>query len=330
MKTVLVGIDVASKTLAVALEHPGRTSKTFEVPNTPGGHRRLVRRLTARKLLARVCMEATGVYGFELAWTLHHSPGIEVEVINPRAVRDFARAWLQRSKTDAIDAQVLLEFARRMPFESWRPPSLRILEIRTIARRLEALLRTRTREKNRLHMAERCPEITALVRQDILEHLKHLNRSIRNLQQLAISLVRKDPNLAKRFQVLLTVRGIAETSALHILAELATLPEDMSPRQWVAHAGLDPRQHESGSSISKPARISRVGNSHLRRALFFPAMVSARSEPRVRAYYEHLLERGKKPMQANVAVMRKLLHAIHGMFTTQSSFRGEKFYAIST
>jgi transposase len=330
MKTILVGIDVASKTLAVALERPGRCSKVFEVPNTPAGHRRLVRRLMAQKLPARICMEATGVYGFELAWTLHRSAGIEVQVANPRAVRDFARAWLQRSKTDSIDAQVLLEFARRMPFESWHPPSLSVQEIRAITRRIEALLRTRTREKNRLHMADRYPEISEIVRQDILQHLEQLNRSLRRLQQVAISLIRKDRTLARRFEVLLSVRGIAETSALHILAELATLPADMSPRQWVAHAGLDPRRYESGSSVSKPARISRVGNSHLRRALFFPAMVSARTEPHVRAYYEHLIARGKKPLQANVAVMRKLLHAIHGMFSSQSNFRGEKFYALST
>lgn len=329
MKTVLAGIDVASQTLAVALEQPGRTAKVFEVPNTRAGHRRLIRRLTARKIPARVCMEATGVYGFELAWTLHRSPGIAVQVANPRAVRDFARAWLQRSKTDAIDAQVLLEFARRMPFKPWRPPSLHILEIRAITRRIEAVLRTRTREKNRLHMVDRCPEISTVVRQDILHHLEQLNQSLRRLQQAAISLIREDRNLARRFEILVSVRGIAQASALHILAELATLPEDMSPRQWVAHAGLNPRQYESGSSVFKPARISRVGNPHLRRALFFPAMVSARSEPHVRAYYQHLIARGKKPLQANVAVMRKLLHAIHGMFSSQSTFRGEKFYAIS-
>ena len=328
MKTVLVGIDVASRTLAVALERPGRPQKQFELPNTPTGHRRLVRRLAAGKLPARVCMEATGVYGFELAWTLHRSTGIEVQVTNPRAVRDFARAWLHRSKTDAIDAQVLLEFARRMPFEPWRPPALRILKIRAIARRIEALLRTRTREKNRLHMADRCPELGDLVRQDILQHIKQLNRSLRSLQQAALSLIREDRLLAHRFESLQSVRGIAEASALHLLAELATLPADMSPRQWVAHAGLDPRRFESGSSVSKPARISHVGNAHLRRALFFPAMVSARSEPHVRAYYQHLIARGKKPIQANVAVMRKLLHAIHGMFSTRSSFKGEKFYAM--
>ena len=101
----------------------------------------------------------------------------------------------------------------------------------------------------------------------------------------------------------------------------------MSPRQWVAHAGLDPRHYESGSSVRAATRISKVGNRHLRAALFMPAMVAARYEPRVKAYYEKLIARGKKPIQAVVAVMRKLLHAIHGMFHNDAVFEGTKFYA---
>ena len=117
-------------------------------------------------------------------------------------------------------------------------------------------------------------------------------------------------------------------SALRLLAELCVLPADMTPRQWVAHAGLDPRHFESGSSVRAPTRISKVGNRHLRAALFMPAMVAARYEPRVRAYYEKLIERGKKPLQAIVAVMRKLLHAIHGMLEHDQDFNGEKFFAM--
>src|SRR5262245_66427833 len=101
-KPVLVGIDVASRSLAVAIERPGTPIVVREFPNTPAGHRRLVRTLTARRSHARVCMEATGIYGFDLAMTLHASRSIEVMVANPRAVRDFAKALFERSKTDAI------------------------------------------------------------------------------------------------------------------------------------------------------------------------------------------------------------------------------------
>ncbi len=112
------------------------------------------------------------------------------------------------------------------------------------------------------------------------------------------------------------------------MAELSTLPGDMDVRQWVAHAGIDPMQFQSGTSVDKPSRISRRGNAHLRRALFLPALVAVQHEPNVNAFYEKLLGRGKSKMQANVAVMRKLLHAIYGMLKHDRDFDGEKFYVL--
>jgi transposase len=114
---------------------------------------------------------------------------------------------------------------------------------------------------------------------------------------------------------------------VQLLPELLVLPADMTVRQWVAHAGLDPRACQSGSSVDKPARISKVGNAHIRRALFMPALVAVQHEPHVKAFFDRLVARGKKPIQAYVAVMRKLLHAIYGMFTTKTTFVGEKFRA---
>jgi transposase len=103
----------------------------------------------------------------------------------------------------------------------------------------------------------------------------------------------------------------------------------MTARQWVAHAGLDPRHHQSGTSIHKPARISLAGNRYLRAALFMPALVATQHDPHIPAFYQKLVDRGKtNKMQAIVAVMRKLLHALHGMLRTDSDFVGEKFYVI--
>ena len=109
--------------------------------------------------------------------------------------------------------------------------------------------------------------------------------------------------------------------------ELSLLPADMDVRQWVAYAGLDPREYSSGTSVQKKVRISKAGNKHLRRALYMPALVAVRHQPQVRAYYEHLQARGKTKMQALVATMRKLLHAIYGMFKHDQLFDGHKVYA---
>jgi transposase len=103
----------------------------------------------------------------------------------------------------------------------------------------------------------------------------------------------------------------------------------MTVRQWVAHAGLDPRHVQSGSSIHKPARISKAGNKYLRAALYMPALVAIQHEPNVAAFYDKLVARAKTKMQANIAVMRKLLHAIFGMLKNGANFDGEKFYAIN-
>ena len=125
------------------------------------------------------------------------------------------------------------------------------------------------------------------------------------------------------------MRGIATHSAVQLLPELLVLPDDMSVRQWVAHAGLDPRPYQSGSSVHKPPRLSKVGNAHIRRALFMPALVAVQHDAHVKAFFDKLIARGKKPLQAYVAVMRKLLHAIYGMLRTETDFVSEKFHAIA-
>ena len=116
---------------------------------------------------------------------------------------------------------------------------------------------------------------------------------------------------------------------MRLLGELLVLPDDLTAPQWVAHAGLDPRPYESGTSIHRPRRISKVGNRHLRAALYMPALVAIQHEPNVKAFYSKLVSAGKKPMQAVVAVMRKLLHAIWGMLKHDQNFDGNKFFKLA-
>jgi len=326
-KFLLCGIDVGSKELVVAID-PGR-GKVWEgvFPNTAAGHGTLVRRLTRTRNLARVRVEATGIYLLDLALALERADGIAVMVANPRATRDFARAQLRRSKTDRTDAASLLAFVRRMDFAAWTPPRSAILALRALSRRIQALLVTRAQEKNRLHADPVTEATPAAIRESIERHVEAIDTEIDTLTAAALEHVRRDALLRTRFDHLLSIKGIAEANAVTIVAELSVLPADMSARQWVAHAGIDPRHHESGTSAQAPGRVSKVGNRRLRAASFLPAMVAAQYELRIRAYYQQLLARGKKPMQALVAVMRKLLHAIYGMFLHEADLDGSKFSA---
>jgi len=320
-----VGIDVSAKELVVTSDR----SRDARFDNDPAGHKKLVRFLTKGGRSAQVVIEATGVYSLDLALALHRAPRIEVMVANPRAVANFAKAYLQRSKTDPLDAEVLLEFARRMPFSAWVPPESEHLDLRGISRRIAALVKTLQQEKNRLHAASQSTELTSLVRRDVEVNIRHLERRIEHLRGQALALIGQHEALLQAFELLVSIKGIAEASAISILGELVVLPADMTVRQWVAHAGLDPRHVQSGSSIHKPARISKAGNKYLRAALYMPALVAIQHEPNVAAFYDKLVESGKTKMQANIAVMRKLLHAIFGMLKHKANFDGEKFYAIN-
>ena len=246
-------------------------------------------------------------------------------VANPRAVKDFAGAMMSRSKTDAVDAVVLAEHAARMPFVPYVPCSMAALKLRSISRRIAALGKLMTAEKNRLHadMATQTGETAG----DIKLHIRFLEKRIELLRQRAVKLIHEDAGLGQKYNFLVSVTGIARISAIQILGELSVLPDGMDKRQWTAHAGLDPRHFDSGTSVHKRVRISKAGNGHLRKALYMPAIVAIRREAHVGAYYDHLLDADKKPLQAIVAVMRKLLCAIWGMFNSQQVFDGSRFFA---
>lgn len=327
-KSVCVGVDVSAKTLSVVLEQAKERSPLLEFTNDRAGHKKLVSLITKRGRHARVVLEATGNYSLDLALALHRAKRVEVMVANPRALSQFAGAFLRRSKTDALDAEVILEFAERMPFHAWSPPDPECMDLRAISRRMEALTKNATQEKNRLHAADAFDEISAVVRNDIEVNIRHLGKRIARLRGQALGLIESHPELARHFRHITSIKGVADAAGIQILAEISILPKDMSVREWVAHAGLDPRLFQSGTSVNKPARISRRGNRHIRRGLFMPAIVAAQYEPHVKAFYEKLLARGKTKMQANVAVMRKLLHAIYGMIKHDRDFEGEKFYVI--
>lgn len=324
------GIEVSAQRLLVGLQADPSADGVArrEFANTPEGHQALVRWLVAPGRRVRVVMEATGLYGLDLALRLEREPSLQLRVANPRAVRHFAHALMKRSKNDPIDVQVLVEFAQRMPFQRWQRPSPAALHLHALARRLEALTDMHAAEKNRLHAAQLSEAWPEDVRCDLKRSLRALERALNRLTRRAVEVIGQDPELKLRYQLLLSACGIGPTSAVQILAQLAVLSPDLDARQWVAQAGLDPRQHTSGSSVHQKTRISKAGNRHLRRALYMPALVAIVREPHLRAFYLHLLERGKTKMQALVAVMRKLLRAIFGMFKHQQPFDGAKLYPL--
>lgn len=324
-----IGIDVGCKELVVVVIVNGKARKAKSFKNTPSGHQSIVHHLTKLKGETKVCIEATGVYHFDLAVALSRADGIKVMVINPKAAHNFAKALMVRSKTDAIDAENLAIYAERMPFEAWERPSDECISLRAIARRIAALNKQKTQTKNQLHALKSTVETPILVIEQTEELIDILEAQIKVLRDSALKLIRQHEALEQAYALITGIKGIAQASAIQILSELLILPKDMTARQWVAHAGLDPRIFDSGSSVSKKPRISKVGNKYIRQALYMPALVASRFEPNIKGYYHHLIDdNGLKKVQAVCAVMRKLLHAIHGMLRTNKEFDGSRFYAL--
>ncbi len=322
------GLEVSAKVLVVALQTDGQL-RSSEFPNTAAGHKQLVRYLRHYSRRLRICLESTGLYGLDVALALQGQEGLEVMVANPRSVRHFAQAMMKRSKTDPLDAELLAEYSQRMPFQAWQPPSVPGRRLCAVARAIHQLTEMSTMQKNRLHAAGSTQTTPKIVVTELRRNLAHQQRSIKRLVREAVRLVQSDPLLQKRFQLLLGIGGIAELSAVQLLGELVLVPPDCDVRQWVAYAGLDPRQYKSGESVQKKVRISKAGNKHLRRALYMPALVAVRHQPYFRAFYQHLRAKGKLKKVALVAVMRKLLHGIFGVFKSLQPFDAAKLFSSS-
>jgi len=322
---VFCGIDVSAATLAVAVQQEDQRFEERVFDNTAGGHKALIAWLQKRKGRARVSLEATGIYSLDLALALDGAEGIEVAVLNPKVMHRFAQT-LRRSKTDSADAQALAEYSRRMPFVPWSAPGLSGLQLRTLSRHIQGLVVEHTRQTNRLHGAEKSASTPRCVVNDLKRSMASLKLRIVRLRGEALELVGSDEAMQKRFKLLICIPGIAATSALQLLGELAPLSPEMSVRQWVAHSGLDPAHQVSGTSVHKRSRISRAGNRHLRHALYMPALVAVRRDPHLKAFYESLLGRHKAKLQALIAVARKLLHAIYGILRTETAYDGSKLF----
>ncbi len=319
------GIDVAVNELVLACcDAQEQFLPEQRFPNTKAGITRLKRWLLKLGQV-RLCLEPTSRYHLAALNALCAEASLHVSVVNPYAARSFARATLVRGKTDHVDAQVLARYVLHCAPPQYVPPAPAALELRAITRRVAALVKERTALKNSLHAAltggdPRC------VLNSFKTQLKQLEHHIVELEAAALLVLRTHAPLEACYKLLLSIKGVGRRSALALLGELSVLPPDMGKAQWVASAGLDPKPLESGKTLNAPRHISRQGNVHLRRVLFMPALVAAYNRGPAHEFYASLLARGKKPLQALVALMRKLLCAIWGMFKSHQPFDPSRFY----
>lgn len=322
----VAGIDVSAEHLQVAWGAVDAAIEEATFDNTPEGHKKLLAMLTKKRQAVRIIVEATGLYSLDLCLFLAKNKHVALMVCNPKSARDFGHARLRRAKTDKVDARLLREYGLCMPFQPWQPPAPHRLAFRTLARRIQDLVDHKTAEQNRLAALTATAQAPEPVLDDLRQAIVQLDERIETLRQEAIALADADPDLREARALIKTIKGFADQASVLLLGELALLPADLTPRQLVAHAGLDPRPFQTGHSRNPPRKISKVGNAAIRAALYMPALTAVRWEPAVRAFYEHLThDKNKLRLVALTAVMRKLLTAIWAMITHKTPFDGARF-----
>lgn len=314
MQSFYLGIDVAKAKLDCALRLPDNRYKHKVIENNQKGFAALVEWLDKHAATdAHVCMEATSVYWEAIAEYLA-SNNMIVSVVNPAQIKAFGASRLVRSKTDRTDAKLIAEFCHERRPEPWQAPSLSEQELRALVLRLDALQAMRTQESNRLETAR------AVVKADIASHIAWLDNEIKSLLQKIQDHIDGDSDLKNKSELLGSVPGLGERTIAMLLAYCIHPQRFGNARQAAAFAGLDPRQHESGSSVKGKPRISKVGHSLLRKALYMPSMVTLYRTDWGKRFRERLAAAGKPPKLIIGAMMRKLVHVAFGVLKSGKPF----------
>ncbi len=315
MNTFQLGIDVAKAKLDCALRLPEGKLRHKVVENTPDGFQALRTWLNKQGVdVVHVCMEATGTYWEAAAEFLASLDAVTVSVVNPAQIKAFGASRMVRTKTDKVDAKLIAEFCAERHPAPWQAPTPAEQALRALVLRLDALQAMRTQESNRLDVAR------AAVKEGIEKHLQWLDKEIDLVIQAIRDHIDSDPTLRDKQRLLDSVPGLGERTIAVLLAFYATPERFGNARQAVAFAGLDPRQHESGSSVKGKPRMSKVGHAFLRKALYMPAMVTLYRTVWGKQFRSRLASAGKPPMLIIGAMMRKLIHVAFGVLKSGKSF----------
>lgn len=295
----VAGIDVSKAVLDVAVLPSG---ELLQFGNDANGIDELSKKLKSA-VVELVVMEATGGYETALATALVGS-GLRVAVVNPRQIRDFAKATGQLAKNDRIDAQVIAAFGQAIEPEIVRLPDEDARELEALLVRRRQLVAMRVQEVNRLGLMQ------GAMRKRIKAHIDWLEREIDKLDVDLTAGLRKSPAWRAKDELLRSLKGVGPITSSTLLVALPELGQ-LDRRAIAALVGLAPFNRDSG--VMRGRRSIYGGRSHVRTLLYMAATTAIRSNPVIRAFYERLKSRGKPHKVAMVACMRKMLTILNAM-----------------
>jgi transposase len=301
-----------------------RSSK--QLANSPAGIKELkawIAKWQEADLLVNVVMEATGVYHYRLAYALSDVAdiqGLRVCVVLPNRAKHYAGSLSTKTKTDHTDAQMLAQMGVERDLPVWQAPGTTMRQIKVLCRERETLRKDSVAVANRQHALEYSGLADKATLKRHKDHIAFLATQIKAIDKQILKLVQTDPALEADVARLCTIPGVGWITAIIVLAETDSFALIRNKNQLTSYAGLDIVERQSGTSLRGKTRISKKGNSHLRAALYFPAISHIRARGCFTALFNRVAARGARGLKAYVAVQRKLLILMYSLHKNKTVY----------
>lgn len=317
----VLGIDLAKLSFDATLLQQTGSSQYASFPNTPEGFLELATWLHEHNVTElHACMEATNIYWQALAAWLYVA-GYRVSVVNPSRIKGYAMATMQRNKTDKLDSAIIASFCAKHQPTLWQPASQEQQRLRALTRHRDDLLQTQLQQQNRLRDAT-----DELVKASLESLLKAIAEQLASVEEHITQQLRAQESFATNLALLKSIVGIGAVTAAKLLSEFADLDQYQSAKAAAADAGLTPSRYESGTSVRRRSKLSKMGKVGIRAALYWPAITAMRRCPAIKAFAQRLAARGKPKMVIICAVMRKLVHICYGVLKHQTPYDPAKAF----
>ncbi len=322
-----VGLDVAMETFDACLsviddQQRVAVKARFNFPNNQKGFQSLLAWASKNANLSLpviYLMEATGIYYENLAWYLHRN-GCNVSVVLPNKAKKYKEALGLKSKTDRIDARALAQMACEQSFIVWKPFSDNIYMMRVITRQIQSICEQSTALSNQLHALQHGMLRDKAIEKMLSSHIALLQKHKATLQARLRDMIASDKVLSQKFEKICKIKGLGWESLAVIVAETNGFASFENSAQLVSYAGYDVVANESGKHKGK-TKISKKGNSRIRRCLYFPALNMIRYDVGTfKSFYERIYDRSKIKMKAYTAVQKKLLVIIYSLWKSDQAF----------
>lgn len=335
---VIYGIDISSENFTVSQgilyqNTQSKISYTRTFKNNLNGFKAFIKfaKVLEKKYLSGpltqlwFVMESTGVYYEKLAYFLNDQ-GFNVNVVLSNKMKNFGKTLSTKSRTDEIDSKTITTYGLEKPMQKWEPPSERMRRLKELTREVNDLNKILTMSKNKLSAKQHSYESNASVIKRLKEQIKFLEKQISQVKKQIEEVAKEDEKFYKKIKNISIVKGLRTFTIASVVAEMDEFKMTKNKRQLVSYVGLDLIWEQSGKK-EKKRRISKRGNSHVRNALYMPALSSLQHEKKLKIHYQRLCKRynWKDKKRAVMAVMRKLLILIYTLWKNDTVYDPEYY-----